>query len=257
VLALDTTGQKQLQASLFQSASLTAIGQLATSIAHEVNNPLTIALTNTQLIMMNLKPGDPSYEMIEDIHYACNRIGNIVANLVDFSNQAVYEFSPVNLIETIEDTLIFIAHPLREAGIEIERAYNETPTITASRNHLKTIWINLLRNACEAIKVGRKPGKISIDIHLEKPDWVIVEISDTGIGIARKHTKSIFTPFFSTKPASHSVGLGLFTTRTIVDKHQGRISFTSKPGHTIFTVALPERGPGDLYSANFVPSLHK
>lgn len=240
VLAQNVADQKQLQASLFQSANLAAIGQLATSIAHEINNPLTIALTNTQLSMMELNPEDELYEMMEDINYACNRIKDIITNLVDFSNQEVYQFDKINLIETIEDTLVFIGHPLRKAKIEVERAYHYTPTIIASRSHLKMAWMNLLLNACEAISATQKPGKITITTNQAVSGYVNINIADTGIGIPDHHFKDIFSPFFTTKPIGHSVGLGLFTVRTIIEKHQGTITFQSAPGATTFTTTLPE-----------------
>jgi len=240
ILAQDVTNQKTLQASLFQSANMAAVGQLATSIAHEINNPLTIALTNTQLTMLELNPTDELYEFMEDIYYACNRIKDIVNNLVDFSNQAVYQFEPVNLIETLEDTLLLIGHPLRRAKIEIERVYNATPIITASRSHLKMAWMNLLLNAYEAIAGSKKPGRITIIIAPADSDQVEISITDTGIGISEQHIKNIFNPFFTTKPVGQGVGLGLFTTKTIIEKHNGSISCQSLPSGAVFSTILPK-----------------
>lgn len=242
ILAQDVASQKKLQASLFQSANLAAVGQLATSVAHEINNPLTIALTNAQLAMVELEPSDEIYEMTEDIYYACNRIKDIVNNLVDFSNQDIYQFEPVNLIETIEDTLLLIGHPLRKAKIEVERIYRHTPTITASRSHLKMAWMNLLLNACEAIKATEKPGRITISTTQTAPDQVTVSIEDTGMGISDPHIEHIFTPFFTTKPVGQALGLGLFTTRTIIEKHHGAISLQNTPRRTVFTIILPDDG---------------
>ncbi|MEM7032002.1 MAG: ATP-binding protein [Chloroflexota bacterium] len=240
ILAQDVTSQKQLQATLFQSASLTALGQLATSIAHEVNNPLTIALTNTQLTMFELDPADEIHEMMEDTYYACNRIKEIVGNLVDFSNQEIYQFSEINLIETIEETIALISHPLRKAKIDLERAYHHTPTIIASRSHLKMIWMNILMNACDAISATGEAGKITIKVDEVEQDQVQISIFDTGIGIRAEHYNNIFTPFFTTKPIGQGVGLGLFTTRTIIEKHNGKITFDSEGEGTQFTTVLPK-----------------
>jgi len=243
ILAQDVAHQKQLQASLFQSANLAAIGQLATSIAHEINNPLTIALTNAQLSLADLAPGTDLYEMMEDTYYACNRIKDIVTNLVDLSNQEVYRFGEVNLIETLEETLTLIGHPLRRAKITVERAYHDEPTLIASRSHLKMAWMNLLLNAYEAIEAAAKERQITIIVDRTDDHRISVNITDTGVGIPEHHHKHIFNPFFTTKPLGHSVGLGLFTTRTIIEKHHGAITFQSTPNATSFITILPEKIP--------------
>lgn len=240
ILAQDVTSQKKLQASLFQSANLAAVGQLATSVAHEINNPLTIALTNTQISMVELDPTDELYGFTEDVYYACNRIKDIVNNLVDFSNQAVYQFEEVNLIETIEDTLALIGHPLRRAKIDIKRAYDITPTVIASRSHLKMAWMNLLLNACESISATKRPGRIIISTTIPDSDLIEISITDNGPGIAEQHAKNIFNPFFTTKPIGQALGLGLFTAKTIIEKHKGAICFQSEPGTTTFSTTLPK-----------------
>ena len=239
ILAQDVGAQKQLQASLFQSANLAAVGQLATGVAHEINNPLTIALTNTQLSMTELEPEDELYEVLEDTYYACNRIKDIVANLVDLSNQDVYQFGHVNLIETIEETLTLLGHSLRSAQIEVERIYHHSPVITASRSHMKMAWMNLLRNAYDAIIATNKPGKITITITQNQADQVQVSITDTGVGIPEEYKRTIFSPFFTTKPVGQGVGLGLFTVRTIIEEHEGTLGFESIPGNTCFSTRLP------------------
>ncbi|MFQ5577579.1 MAG: ATP-binding protein, partial [Anaerolineae bacterium] len=243
VLAQDMAEQRRLQASLFQSANLAAIGQLATSVAHEINNPLTIALTNTQLLMMELDKSHPGYELVEDIFASNTRIKTIVANLVDLSNQDIYRFERLNLIETIEDALSLIAHPVRQAKVTIEREYLCAPAIVGSRSHLKLAWMNLFLNARDAIVAANRRGTITINVRQTDPAHVTVAITDDGIGIRAEHLNDIFRPFFTTKPFGTSTGLGLFTTHAIIERHRGRIECNCVAGATSFFVTLPNSGP--------------
>lgn len=232
--------QEQLQSFLMQSANFAAIGQLATSVSHEINNPLTIIMANIQLTMAELDPADDQYAMLEDAYYGCQRIKDIVTSLVDLSNQDIYQFEPVNLVETIEETLTLLNHPFDQQNISVVRIYHDAPSIIGSSSHLKTVWMNLLLNAQEAISATQQPGQITVAIDQIDKAQVQVTIDDTGIGIPKDHYGYIFNPLFSTKTEGHGVGLGLFTARTIIEKHQGSLTFESLPNATRFIITLPE-----------------
>lgn len=242
LLAQDVSERKRLQATLFQSANLAALGRLATSVAHEINNPLTVAVANSQLMLMELPESSDQREAAQAIYEAGQRIQHIIANLVEFSNQETYHFSQVDLIDTLEASLALVVHPLRKAAITITKSFASRPRLVASNSHLKMVWMNLLLNARDAIAETRRPGRIEIRVAQadESAGTVAVSIGDNGAGISTDDYRQLFRPFFTTKASGEALGLGLFTAHTIVERHQGQITIESEKGRgTTVTVTLP------------------
>jgi two-component system NtrC family sensor kinase len=239
VFAHDVSEMRQLQASLFRSANLAAIGQLAASIAHEINNPLTVVTGNAQLLQMEIDESDSNYELSNRIRESGARMQRIVQNLLDFSSQETYQFDWIEVEETIEDALALIAHPLRKANIQVKKDLTGVPLICASANHLKLIWMNLLLNARDAIHQRDGEGEIRIGAE-STSDTLSILITDDGVGIPAEHFEHLFRPFFTTKPPGKGLGLGLYTCRAIVTRHQGKIHIESQPDQgTIVRVSLP------------------
>jgi len=230
LLAQDVSEKLQLQASLFRSANLAAIGRLAASIAHQINNPLTVIIANAQVMQMDTDTASPNYPILEDVVQAGGRIRRIVENLLDFSTQETYEWYETDLEGTIEGALALVAHPLRKSRVTIEKYLAGLPSIIASGSHLKLLWMNLLLNARDAIVAADRQGVIEIRTDQPDPDHVRVRIVDDGIGIAEQVRDRLFQPFFSTKPAGQGLGLGLYTCRVIVERHRGQIAIENNPG---------------------------
>jgi two-component system NtrC family sensor kinase len=245
IFAQDVSEKRQLQASLFRSANLMAVGQLASSIAHQINNPLTVVIANAQIMQMETETTSPDYPLAQHIVDAGMRISQIVQNLLDFSNQASYEWSKTSLEKTIDDALSFVAHPLRRSTIEVVKQIADLPAITASARHLTLVWVNLLLNARDAILAGEgtrdRDRTVVIRAAETDSDHVEVEIVDDGIGIPLEHRDRLFHPFFTTKPPGQGLGLGLYTCRVIVENHQGQIRIDSDQGGTgtVVSVTLP------------------
>ncbi len=239
IFAQDVSEMRQLQASLFRSANLVAIGQLAASIAHEINNPLTVTIGNAQLLQLDIDKSDPRYELTERIVQSGMRMRRIVQNLLDFSNQESYQFAWVELDETVEGALMLIAHPLRKDNIRVLKEMQGLPRVYASANHLKLVWMNLLLNARDAIHARNGEGEIRIKAE-SLGDNVRICITDNGGGIPPDHFEHLFRPFFTTKPPGKGLGLGLYTCHTIVSRHQGQIHVESQAGQgTTVCVTLP------------------
>jgi PAS domain S-box-containing protein len=246
VFAQDVSERRRWQASLFRSANLATVGQLAGSVAHQINNPLTITMTNSQLILMEAPSGGEVYELAGDILKAGQRIQNIVQNLLDFSNQETYSFTEADLIETIEGALSLVIRPLKKAKIEVTRAYGISPTLSASVSHLKLVWMNLFLNARDAMLNYALQPQLTIATTAVSAREVKVEISDNGRGLTRGELKQLFNPFFTTKPSGQALGLGLYLAHTIIERHRGRIRAFSEPGRaTTFEVVLPLDHPGE------------
>ncbi|RMF31496.1 MAG: response regulator [Chloroflexi bacterium] len=238
----DVTKQRMLEASLHQSEKLAALGQLAAGLAHEINNPLTAILTNTQLLLLDTPPEDPAYESLDLILRASERAIRVVRNLLDFARQEAYDFEPVDLNQTIRNALDLVRHQFDTAGIEVIcDLASGLPPAYASRDHLQSVWLNLLLNARDALlEAAEKPQRwVRITTSVEA-DWLQVQVMDNGVGIPEAHLSRIFEPFFTTKAPGKGTGLGLSTTYQIIQQHQGQILVDSEPDRgTIFTVLLP------------------
>lgn len=235
----DVTERLQLQASLAQSEKLAAVGQLAASVAHEINNPLTIILANAELVQRMLPSTESDLqEMVELIIQASERASQAVRDLLDFARREHYELRPTNLNETIQRTLSLLDHELRSNSISLQ--YDpapDMPLVNASRDHLQGVWLNLMLNAIDAVAPG--PGEIRI-VTRRSADSARVMIIDNGQGIAEEHIAHIFEPFYTTKGPGQGTGLGLSVCQQILARHGGEIRVDSHLGEgTTFTVVLP------------------
>ncbi|MCB0193878.1 MAG: GAF domain-containing protein [Anaerolineae bacterium] len=250
ILAQDVSEKRRWQASLFRSANMAAVGQLASSIAHQINNPLTIIIANAQIMEMETLSDSPDYPIIGHIVEAGTQIRQIVQNLLDFSTQESYDWFETDVQKTINDALSLVAHSLRKNDIEVVKQIENLPTVIASASHLKLLWMNLFLNARDAIfdrfshraYLQQEAGGV-IKVYVSNIDLehVKVQIIDNGIGIAQQHRDHLFHPFFTTKTASKNLGLGLYTCRAIIEAHQGQIEIEScqVDSGTTVTVILP------------------
>jgi len=247
VFAQDVSERRRWQASLFRSANLAAVGQLAGSVAHQINNPLTVTMTNSQLLMLDTDPESELHELAAGILKAGERIQNIVTNLLEFSNQEHYFFAQADLIETIEGALALVIRSLNKAHIKLIKDYQDHPIIWASVSHLKLVWVNLLLNARDAVVNYATDPKIIISVQTVSDREVKVAITDNGVGLTEKALDQLFRPFFTTKPVGKGLGLGLYSAHMIIERHRGIIKVSSQPGiATTFEVILSLDNPHDL-----------
>ena len=229
------------KAHLFQSAKLSAVGEFATGIAHEIRNPLTTIIGDAQLLMADMKPGQPKYESLKAIERSGKRASEVIGNLLSFSRQEEYELIPTDINESIDRALSLIAYQIERSNASIIKDLAaDLPMVPASPRHLEEAWINLVLNARDSIPAKQK-GEIRITSRLDGSGEAIqVLISDTGVGIPRANLERVFEPFFTTKDVNEGTGLGLYLTYNIIDRHNGRIEIDSEEGKgTTVTVALP------------------
>jgi two-component system NtrC family sensor kinase len=242
IFAQDVSEKRRLQASLFRSANMAAVGQLASSVAHQINNPLTVIIANSQIMEMDADPHSPDYGMIQHIEESGTHIRKIVQNLLDFSTQDSYEWFDTDVEETINDALMLVTHSLRKSDIAIQKHIEAMPPIVASASHLKLLWMNLLLNARDAIaETENKGGQVEIIAQPVGGKAIQVQLIDNGIGVPEQHRDRLFHPFFTTKSSGKNLGLGLFTCGAIVEVHQGRIELSNNPAGpgAMVTVTLP------------------
>ena len=233
---------RRTQQSLVQSAKLAAIGELAASVAHEINNPLTVILGNSQLLLYQLPPESVEHRKASSIETEAHRAGKIVRDLLDFSRRREPTRAPVSLHEVLERSIDLIRPKLKTAGVEIERVFNVgLPPLLGDRDQLTQVFVNMVTNAVDAMDGG---GSLIVETGLQQSDdgrpMVGVSFTDTGHGISPEQIERIFEPFYTTKAEGRGTGLGLSVSLGIVRSHGGTIDIESKPGAgTTVRIRLP------------------
>ncbi len=235
----DVTEKRRLEASLAQSEKLAAVGQLAAGLAHEINNPLTAIIANTQLLQRELKDDADKLEMVDLIARAGQRAAQVVRNLLDLARKEEYLFEPTDVHQTLNHAISLMQHELVSRSIQLifEPAEN-LPQIMASQDRLQGVWVNLLANAIDSFdESDHREIRISTSVNANE---VRVVVMDTGKGIPPEKLNRIFEPFYTTKSPGKGTGLGLSLCHRIVKQHGGSIHVDSKLGvGTIFTISLP------------------
>lgn len=238
----DRTEERRLENSLLQAGKLAAIGQLAAGVAHEINNPLTAINANSQMLKMVIPQEDDMYEAVDLIARAGARATNVVRGLLDFARQNQYSFEHGDVNNSVMQALNLVSYQLRSADIEINhQLQEELPEVRASWEHLKTVWLNLLINARDAVVARPGPRHIEIETRLAASgDHVQVLVTDDGIGLSPAEAAHIFEPFYTTKEPGQGTGLGLATSQRIIQQHGGDIEVVSRPAEgATFVVRLP------------------
>jgi two-component system, NtrC family, sensor kinase len=239
----DRTEERRLESSLMQAGKLAAIGQLAAGVAHEINNPLTAINANAQMLKMFIPPEDENYESVDLIARAGDRAARVVRGLLDFARQEQYAFTLADsLNQSIQDALSLVKYQLQTANIEtVLNLADDLPPIEASWEHLKSVWLNLLVNARDAVQLRDEGRQLEIVTRLA-PDGEHVQIlfRDNGQGMNKAEAAQIFEPFYTTKDPGKGTGLGLATSHRIIEQHQGEITVVSEPDEgTTFVIHLP------------------
>jgi two-component system NtrC family sensor kinase len=235
------------QEQLVQAGKLSAVGQLVSGVAHELNNPLSVILGYAQLLAQRDLSNDVR-RPIDVIFAQGNRMAKIVQSLLLFSRQRKAERGAVDVREAIEQPVSLRATQLLLSGIRLSAVYGEgVPAAEGDAHQLQQVFLNLILNAEQAI-LGSGAGdervgdaiRVSTGTRVERGrTWVVVTVADNGPGIRADVLPRIFDPFFTTKNVGEGTGLGLSVSYGIIQQHGGRLSVESEPGRTVFTIDLP------------------
>ena len=237
-----TAELRQAQDLLLRSRSLSALGELGAGVAHEINNPLTGALGIVQLLLADLPGGHPALPLLQDLEREALRIRKIVQNMLRLAQrQSGTDSTAVELSRALDDAIELCGpSELSGAGIEVIRKYEPAPPVRASATQLEEAFIQLIQNARSAM-LGRRGGKLTLEIKAIENKLVRVMVSDTGAGISAENLPRIFDPFFTTKASDRSgSGLGLSFVHRIIEDNGGTIQVESTPGAgTKFVLTFP------------------
>ena len=231
---------KESQEQLIQAEKLSSLGQLAASIAHEVNNPISGTLVYNQLLIKNIKAkkltDEKALDYLATMESELTRCGRLVGNLHDFARQRTPELESVDINELLERSLNLVAHAATLHHVEVVKNYSPSISeVTADPNQLQQVFTNLMLNAIQAMPQG---GTMTLSTS-ETGGEVRADVKDAGVGISKENMQKLFTPFFTTKKEIKGVGLGLAVSYGIIKQHKGRIEVNSEEGKgSTFTVFL-------------------
>lgn len=215
---------RQLRDRLRETEHLSTVGELSSSVAHEIRNPLNfVSLSVDHLID---KPLDgSSKELLQRIKQEIKRLDSLVGNFLAYGKPLKIVPKPVNIIDLIEETLSLVYARAEKVGVEIIKQYEiDDKTIAVDPELIKTCLFNVFQNSFQAMPDG---GKLTIDIRGDG-NATILSMSDTGSGLDEKNIEKVFEPFFTTR--ERGLGLGLAMTKRVIEEHGGRVSFTSREG---------------------------
>ena len=245
---------KKLQNDLIHAGRLAAIGEMASGIAHDINNPLTAILLANHLIASQAKKINEGADVTQqidrvvdfsgDVDRASKSIQKLVDHLRNFSRGMAESIETVNLADTIADALFITTNKINKTSTRASNAAEGgTYYVKGSPNQLEQIIVNLISNACDAMEDLDK-RELSIVVSACDRDgkafWRC-DVTDTGTGIPEGTAKEIFQSFFTTKEKGKGTGLGLSISRGIAREHDGDIELSSEPGNgTMFSVFLPQ-----------------
>jgi two-component system NtrC family sensor kinase len=231
---------KAAQDQLIQSEKLASIGQLASGVAHEINNPIGVILGFAQVLVRRAEKDDPMFKPLQSIEREALRCKAIVHNLLDFARRTTPTLQSLELYRVLDTTCELLTHQLADQGTQIIKSYDsDLPLIMGDANQLQQVFTNIIMNAHQAMTDG---GELRISTR-KVGDEVHVLFADTGEGIDSENVGRIFDPFFTTKEVGQGTGLGLSVSYGIVQNHGGTIEVESKLGvGSVFSVRLPLSG---------------
>lgn len=265
---VDVSEQKALETKFAQSQKMQAVGQLAGGVAHDFNNLLTVIIGNSEFLLMRHQAGDPSFKEINEIHQNALRAATLVGQLLAFSRKQTMQPRILAVRDVVGELALMLRRLLREGvDLKLEHGSDVWP-VHADEAQLSNAIINLVVNARDAMPKGgtvtirtsnevvTTPATLGTAI-MPAGEYVCIEVSDTGIGIAKEHLGKIFDPFFTTKPIGQGTGLGLATVYGIVKQSGGFITVDSELGKgTAFRIFLPRHridesapAPGEIERA--------
>jgi two-component system NtrC family sensor kinase len=243
-----TAQLQQAQRHLLKADRLASLGQLAASVAHEINNPLSGVLNFSALMGRILKDDGIPRERVPEFRGYLERVteqtaraGRIVSDLLSFSRRSKPQRAPADLNAIVRTTVGLVSHKLKLLNVEAELRLDEgLPPLPCDASQVQQVALNLVMNAAEATR-SHGSGRVSVlTRRAEDGEGAVLEVTDDGEGMPKEALDRIFEPFFSTKDDGKGVGLGLAVVYGIVEVHGGRIEVRTTPSQgTTFEVTLP------------------
>jgi PAS domain S-box-containing protein len=233
---------RAMSQQLWQAAKLATLGELAASIAHELNNPLATVSLRIESLLAQAPEDDPRRRALTIIEQEVERMSTLVANLLQFSRRSQPQISSIDVRDELDNTLALIQSHLRNHRITVVRQFApNVPMLYADRQQLRQVFLNLLANASDAMpQGGTLTVRVATGVLAPAVPAIGIAFIDTGVGIAPEDMPKVMEPFFTTKPEGQGTGLGLPICRRIVHEHRGTLELSSTVGQgTTICLTLP------------------
>ena len=228
------------QNQLVQSRKMAAVGTLTSGIAHELNNPLNNISISTETLLEDLDgySREEILEMLGDIFTQVERASGTVRNLLDFTRLEQSKVEAIDVDNLIQSSLELVENENRLNSIDVETQLSEyLPRVKGNFRNLQQVFLNLLLNSAQAMPDG---GTLTVSADQADENFVKIDVTDTGCGIAKENLEKVFDPFFTTKDVGKGTGLGLSVSYGIINESGGKITVDSKEGEgTTFSIYLP------------------
>jgi len=232
---------KSFEGELIKANKLSALGELASSIAHEIKNPL-ISIQGFARRIGTTEDRDKLEKYAKFIEQEADRLTQVLTKLLGFSRMDEPKKDFLNMNDIVDDTVLFMEHHLtrfKNVEIAVEKE-PDLPLVQVDRIHVQQTVVNILMNAAQAMPGG---GKILIKTG-RGDQYVFISITDTGVGIKEEDLEKIFEPFFTTKEKEQGTGLGLSLCKRLIEANAGKIEVESTVGEgTTFTIMIPINQP--------------
>lgn len=232
---------KSFEGELIKANKLSALGELASSIAHEIKNPL-ISIQGFARRIGTTEDRDKLEKYAKFIEQEADRLTQVLTKLLGFSRMDEPKKDFLNMNDIVDDTVLFMEHHLtrfKNVEIAVEKE-PDLPLVQVDRIHVQQTVVNILMNAAQAMPGG---GKILIKTG-RGDQYVFISITDNGVGIKEEDLEKIFEPFFTTKEKEQGTGLGLSLCKRLIEANAGKIEVESKVGEgTTFTIMIPINQP--------------
>ena len=230
---------QRTQAQLVHAEKLSAIGQLASGVAHEINNPLTTILGQTHLLLTQHPLAENVRNRLSIVAEESARAARIVQNLLLFSRHYPPERRPCLIADQVRRVLDLKAYQLQQDNVQIVTEFDDGPPVYADEHQLQQVLLNLIQNAHQAMTKHQAPKVLTVKARTGEHS-LLVTVLDTGPGIPAEHLPRVFDPFFTTKPPGEGSGLGLSVSYGIVAEHRGRLWAENRAeGGAAFFLELP------------------
>ena len=238
---MQTAEVRGLQAQVIHSEKLASFGQIAASVVHEINNPLTSIVAYSDYLRKKAEQSGADLadvERLTRISEAADRILRFSRDLIAYSRPSGELPAPLSIHDTIERALVFCEHVINQTGVMVERSFGQVKPVHGVSGQLTQVFVNLFTNACHAMQGGT--GCLTIATGMASIDTVTITVTDDGHGIGVEHIQHIFEPFFTTKKDGTGTGLGLSIVRDIIVGHGGSIRADNQPSRgAVFHIELP------------------
>jgi len=243
----DLTEELRLRDQLVRGERLSAVGELVSGVAHEINNPLQSVIGTLELLLRDLHDA----RMREDLERARNeagRAGRIIRNLLFFVRRSPAERLLTDVNEIVKSVVSVRAYDLSQSNIELRELYGPNlPVVLANRDEIQQVVLNLVMNAQHAMVSANGGGMLTVRTYV-KVDHAVIEVTDDGPGVAPELAGRIFEPFFTTKSVGSGTGLGLSLAFGIANAHGGKLELVPTSVGACFRLSLPSAGfPGPVH----------